>query len=177
MERVDYLAFRRQYQPANLALVIIAESPPISGKYFYNPEGAVTEPLFRAIFQQIGLLPSSKQSGLRRLQELGWLLIDATYEPVNDYTDKNKNLVIARDYPHLREDLMTVSPNQTTPVVLIKANVCRLLEERLRADGFKVINHGQIVPFPSHGQQGKFHFKFSELLQKAGFSRGEQPPI
>jgi hypothetical protein len=79
MERADYLAFRRQYQPASPQLTIVAESPPFSGKYFYNPVGAVSEPLFSAFMQQVGMKPLSKQLGLRRLQEIGWLLVDATY--------------------------------------------------------------------------------------------------
>jgi hypothetical protein len=109
MERADYLAFRRQYQPASLRLIIVAESPPFSGKYFYNPDGAVTEPLFSAVMQQIGVKSVSKQLGLRRLQETGWLLVDATYEPVNDYSDAKKKLVIVRDYPQLRDDLTNLS--------------------------------------------------------------------
>jgi hypothetical protein len=63
------------------------------------------------------------------------------------------------------------------PIVLIKANACRLLEERLRADGFKVLNNGRVITFPSHGQQGTFRVRFSELLQRAGLLIGEQPPI
>src|SRR5712671_6652943 len=85
MERADYLAFRRQYQPISPRLIIVAESPPFSGKYFYNSEGAVTEPLFSAVMQQIDVKPLSKQQGLRQLQEIGWMLVDATYEAVNDY--------------------------------------------------------------------------------------------
>jgi len=47
---------------------------------------------------------------------------------------------------------------------LIKANVCKLLDDKLTADGFKVINKGVSVPFPSHGQQPKFHSQFALLL-------------
>jgi len=31
--------------------VIIAELPPISGKYFYNPKGEISEPLFAALMK------------------------------------------------------------------------------------------------------------------------------
>jgi hypothetical protein len=170
MERADYLAFRRQYQPTSPRLIIVAESPPVSGKYFYNPDGAATEPLFSAFMQQIGVKPLTKQLGLRRLQEAGWLLVDATYEPVNDYADPKKDLVIVRDYPQLQDDLTHLSPDRGVPIVLIKVNVCRLLEARLSTDGFDVINRGTAIPFPSTGQQGKFRALFSDVVQKAGLT-------
>jgi hypothetical protein len=37
----------------------------------------------------------------------------------------------------------------------VKANVCRLLETPLTRQGFTVLNHGTIIPFPSNGQQNK----------------------
>jgi hypothetical protein len=170
MERADYLAFRRRYQPVSLRLILVAESPPFSGKYFYNPDGAVTEPLFSAVMQQIGVTPLSKELGLRRLQEIGWLLVDATYEPVDDYTDRKKALVIVRDYPHLLADLTILSTDQSVAVVLIKVNVCRLLENRLSKDGFDVINRGKEIPFPSNGQQGRFRAAFSDVVRRAGLN-------
>src|ERR1039458_10743531 len=38
-QRSEYLSFRRKFEPATVKLVIVAESPPASGKYFYNPKG------------------------------------------------------------------------------------------------------------------------------------------
>ena len=168
MKRADYLAFRRQYEPTSPRLIILAESPPFSGKYFYNPGGAVTEPLFSAMMEQIGVKPLSKELGLRQLQGKGWLLVDATYEPVNDYTDPRKAEVILRDYHLLLDDLVHLSPDGSVPIVLIKVNVCRLLEPRLSNDGFDIINHGRAIPFPSSGQQKKFRFGFSDVVLRAG---------
>ena len=107
LTRSDYHAFRRVYQPADLKLIVVAESPPVSGLYFYNPAGAVSEPLFSAFMQQIGVQPASKDEGLRSFHQKGWLLADATYEPVNvnAYKKVERNGIIMRDYPLLRDDL------------------------------------------------------------------------
>jgi hypothetical protein len=51
MEAHDYLSLRSRYEPENIRLVIIAESPPASGLYFYNPTGARSEPLFAALMR------------------------------------------------------------------------------------------------------------------------------
>lgn len=166
MTRSEYLALRRRYHPDTTRLLLVAESPPSSGAYFYNPAGARTEPLFAALATAAGISPATKEEGLRALAALGWLLVDATYEPVNDYPPKQRDAVIARDYLVLREDLLRASPERTAPVILIKANVCRLLEPRLAADGFRVLNAGSAVYFPSHGRQLEFHRQFGAILAR-----------
>ena len=60
-------------------------------------------------------------------------------------------------YPLLRDDLTAMLSGNSTPIVLIKANVCRLLEPWLNEDGFNVLNRGSPVYFPSNGSQGEFH--------------------
>jgi len=51
--------------------------------------------------------------------------VDATYEPVN-VDGKDRDEVIIRDYPLLRDDLAAMLPNRAIPIALVKENVCRL---------------------------------------------------
>jgi hypothetical protein len=55
-------------------------------------------------------------------------------------------------------------PNRSIPLVLIKATVCRILEPLLSKDGFRVLNRGGAIYFPSHGQQTKFKNQFGAVL-------------
>jgi hypothetical protein len=71
MSRDDYIALRRRYQPESVRLIIVAESPPASGRYFYDPTGAPSEPLFAALMRHLGLSPSTKEEGLREFQRMG----------------------------------------------------------------------------------------------------------
>jgi hypothetical protein len=162
-----YLRLRREYEPENVKLVIVAESPPASGKYFYDTTGSPKEPLFAAIMLQLGLSPTTKEIGLRELQQRGWVLVDATYQPVDKLAkdaDHDRNAVIVKDYPLLLDDLASLMPNRSIPLVLIKANVCRTLEPLLLKDGFIVLNGGRAIYFPSHGQQTKFGKQFAACL-------------
>jgi hypothetical protein len=164
MQRPDYLKLRHQFEPTTVRLAIVAESPPASGKYFYNPGGSTKEPLFSALMLQLGHSPTSKEDGLREFQRRGWVLVDATYEPVNaDGVDRDA--IIVRDYGLLVDDLTAILPDRSTPLALVKANVCRLLDQRLTQDGFNVINRGRVVPFPSTGNQKKFQTQFGEILK------------
>jgi hypothetical protein len=174
-QRSEYLSFRRKFEPTSVKLVIVAESPPASGKYFYNPDGAVSEPLFAALMLQLGFTPTSKESGLREFQQRGWVLVDATYEPVNALDEQDRDGVITRDYHLLRDDLAAMLPDRSTPIILIKANVCLLLERKLTEDGFNVCNHGRVVYFPSTGRQKDFQRQFSEILKNGEKGCPEAP--
>ncbi len=163
-DRDYYLRLRREYQPGNIKLVIVAELPPASGKYFYNPTGSNKEPLFVAIMLQLGLSPPTKEAGLRELQNRGWVLIDATYQPVDKLSDASRDKVIANDYPSLLADLVNLTPDRSVPVVLIKSNVCRILEPLLSTDGFKVLNGGRLIYFPSNSHETKFKKQFGAVV-------------
>ena len=123
--------------------------------------------------RQLHFSPSTKKEGLCEFQRQGWVLVDATYQPVNrlDGAERNRNRVIERDYQLLRDDLAALIRDKSTPLVLIKANVCRLLEPKLTGDGFKVLNDGRVVYFPATGQQTAFHRQFSGILESARISR------
>jgi hypothetical protein len=168
MTRGEYLSLRRRYEPEKVKLIIIAESPPVSGKYFYDRIGRVTEALFAALMKQLSYIPRSKQDGLEEFQRKGWVLVDATYEPVNnhDASLRERNEVIARDYDKLRHDLLNLSPDRSAPLILIKTNVCRLLKPKLVDDGFNVLNEHPL-PFPSTGHQQEFHPQFAAILKSS----------
>ena len=167
MRRSEYLSFRRNFEPASIKLAIVAESPPASGKYFYNPMGAISEPLFSALMQQLDCMPTSKESGLVEFQKRGWILIDATYEPVDRLSEKEADKIIVRDYPLLRDDLANLLSDRSVPIALLKANVCRLLDPLLTQDGFNVLNKGRSVYFPSTGRQRDFKRQFCAILKSA----------
>jgi hypothetical protein len=86
--RNEYLNLRRRYEPENIKLIIVAESPPVSGLYFYKPEGrSKTEPLLREMLKQLRLDCTNKADDLLKFQQCGWVLVDATYVPVNELPD------------------------------------------------------------------------------------------
>jgi len=165
--RAYYHKLRGKYTPSCPKLVIVAESPPAGGKYFYDLTGRVTEPLLRAMMQDVlGISPNSKEEGLSEFAKAGFLLVDATYTPVNkSFSPKERNAKILEDYPLLLEDLNDLLPSKRTRIILIKANVCRLLDARLQSDGFNVINRGIVVPFPAFGQQTRFREVVKGLLR------------
>jgi hypothetical protein len=164
--RGQYHDMRRRYLPDNTKLVIVAESPPVSGLYFYDPTGKTTEALFSALMKQLSFSPESKEDGLKEFQRRGWILVDAVYEPVNSrgISNHDRNNIIQRGYPQLKGDLESLLANRATPLILIKANIYRTLGDILVKDGFNVLNK-RPIPFPSHGRQPEFGEMFGTLLK------------
>jgi hypothetical protein len=107
---------------------------------------------------------------LREFQAAGWLLVDATYKPVNGIKSESaRDDTINGDYKLLVSDLKRFPP---APLILIKANVCRLLKQRLADDGFGVLNKDDVddPPFPSHWRAREFAKKFTAILNAAGLA-------
>jgi hypothetical protein len=162
----EYLRFRERYLPEQPKIIFVLESPPKSGRYFYNPEGLISEPLFSAMMKDVlEVKPSSKDEGLRRFATSGCLLLDATYTPVNHphLSSREWDDLLVADFSLLVEELRKCD-RPDTKVVLVKANVCRLLDSRLTGRGFTVLNHGKTIPFPSTGQQRKFREAIRQVL-------------
>lgn len=166
-DREHYLNLRSKHEPEHPRLIFVAESPPASGKYFYDPTGILSESLFAAMMQLVlSSRPQSVVNGLDAFRASGYVLVDATYQPVNkDLTDNQRRDVILRDYPLLKEDLLSLTPDQDIPLILIKKNVCLILEPMLARDAFRVLNDGRIIPFPSHWHREAFQTKMEPLLQ------------
>ncbi|MCD6471356.1 hypothetical protein J7K86_02410, partial [bacterium] len=57
---------------------------------------------------------------------------------------------------NLVRDLKKIFKNKKVKIILVKANVCRLLEKQLLNDKFNVINNELVIPFPVYGQQKTF---------------------
>jgi hypothetical protein len=164
MTKPDYLKFRDRFTPPNPKIIFVLESPPASGRYFYNPDGPITEPLFRAMMKDVlEIAPDSKEQGLTQFAAGGYLIVDATYTRVNKLKDKEADAIIDRDFAELVEDLREHA-GPGTAIVLVKANVCALLESKLKDAGFNVLNKGVSIPFPGSGQHTNFRNSVRAVL-------------
>lgn len=171
-KKADYVKMRGRYLPKKILAIFVLESPPVTGRYFYNPNGYNTESLFSAMMWLIKCESVNKPSGLTEFAKRGFVIVDATYTPVNHIRNTNeRDKVILHSYPELVKDLRTIAKNKQTPIILVKANICDLLADPLKEDGFKVINNGIMIPFPASGQQSKFRERMIKVLKKAGINR------
>jgi hypothetical protein len=84
MTKDDYARVRKPFVPLETKPIFVCESPPISGPYFYDPSNGFHGPLFTAMMRDVlEFEPDSKERGLHERANRGYLLLDATYQPVN----------------------------------------------------------------------------------------------
>lgn len=170
-----YIKLRNKYPPKKLRVIFVLESPPASGKFFYDPKGKITEPLFSAMMRCVLEFKSkNKEEGLKKFADESYFLVDAIYKPINNIKGaKERNDKILKNYPNLVRDLKEIIRSRKVKIILVKANVCRLLENRLKKNGFKVINDGLIIPFPACSWQHEFCRKIKKVLAKIRFKRNK----
>ena len=164
----EYKMLRNKYLPSKIKIVFVLESPPAGGGYFYNPNGKTSEILFRSLMNCLfgdKYIAKTKAEGLQKFKESGYLLVDPIYQPINKLSDKQKKDLILKNYNNFLQDLHSLKINKNTKIILIKKNICLLLEEKLKRDGFNVLNKGLIIPFPMHYYIKKFNNQLRELLQ------------
>ena len=113
MNKKYYLNLRNLYHPDNLRYIFILESPPVSGLYFYDKNGKTSEPLFAELMKFLKISVGSKSEGLNYFTKSGYLLVDATYQPVNELKGKERDKTILNDFDNLVEDLGNINPDKT----------------------------------------------------------------
>jgi hypothetical protein len=162
-----YYKLKRIFIPINLNLIFLLESPPSSGKYFYDTTGEITEPLFSAFMQVFNINASNKEEGLKEFCKRGYLLVDATYTPVDKMKSRERKQTILNDYINLVMDLRNLIKNKDVKIILIKTNIYRLLKDKLLKDGFSIFNGDTMIPFPSNGWQKMFQERLRIVLKPA----------
>lgn len=171
-----YKKLRNNYHPNNKGIpvkyVFLCESPPYNGGYFYDKNNTSHQNLFRAMmwcisYQFEKLNTDTKNKGLMKFQESGCLLVDSIYEPVDNIkNDEKRDEKIKNNVGNLINDLNSIDRSNKFKIILVKANICRILPEYL--NDFEILNKDVVVPFPSSGHSTCFEtaIRLIKILNK-----------
>ncbi len=163
-----YKKLRKKYIPEICRLIFVFESPPASGKYFYDDSGSIDEPLYKFMMKCFcPFNPVLKENGLKEFKRLGILLVDAVYFPVNRTVNrlspKKRKESLLKNIPKLEADLRKVIGKNHTKILIVGTDLRKILEPVLEQDFF-VINDGENLPFPLYGRGKKFAEKIRHLF-------------
>jgi len=171
----DFESARQKYKPKVIKFLLIAEAPPKveSKRFFYFEDVQKYDGLFLETMKllypddsdiKIGNTKSirrRKREFLERFEKEGFYLIDASNEPIKDKSKSVKRKQIEKSLPSLIEKVKSLVSDDTK-IILISATVYEVCCNRLKSEGFNVINECAI-PFPI-GWQKEFREKLSKLL-------------
>lgn len=150
-------AAAQRYRPEKVRLLLVAQAPPDAvDRYFYFPDVATQDSLFRSVARAIlpGAVPTrdNKASLLGQLRDRGVFLVDLKPDPV-DGSDLSPYV------PTLLDRIRELAPDR---IILIKVDVYDTAYPALSAAGLPVSSVR--IPFPSFGQQTAFAVAFGRAL-------------
>lgn len=163
---------RQTFKPNRIKCLFIAEAPPNAiERFFYFPDVkdkdflflGITEVLYptsKQIYMKMNRSSMIKDKILNKFKDEGYFLMD-----LSDVRISQRTAPLNTEIPSLLKNV-SESISQSTPIILIKANVYDLAYQPLLNAGCKVIN--QRIPFPSNGQQTNFKKAFKNALKLAG---------
>lgn len=159
-----YKKLRNKYTPEICRMIFVFESPPESGKYFYDDTGSINEPLFKFMMKCFcPFEPVQKENGLEEFKRLGIMLVDAYYSPLNKSSSRQRKETILKNYLKLEADLKKIIGRNHTKILIVGTGLRKLLEPGLEKK-FYVINDGENVPFPLYRWGKKFAEKIRHLF-------------
>ena len=179
----SYEEIRRQYKPAQIKWLFIAESPPPSegiksSRHFYRadykgPEDRLFANTIRGLYPEAYNLPEpeitkDKDKWLRRLQCDSVYMIEALeVSEQHKVTKKERQEHIRAAVPRLIERVRELA-GPDTKIILIKSNPFEIAAGPLREAGFNVLNE-KLVDYPGIYNLQAHKDKLRALFQANGW--------
>jgi hypothetical protein len=168
-----YILARDKFKPCGeVKFLLIAESPPASGGYFYFDKTTGKSSLFSETMKAVGLFPESaamhkdfdKVPLLRKFQSLGFFLIDASYEPIDKgLSARQRKEAMMREIPRLIDETKKLNPKS---IIIVRTTIFDIIKEAFNEAGLgERILQKEGLPFPSTGNQKKYRQKLRGLLE------------
>jgi hypothetical protein len=151
-------ALRKRFLPSTLRLLLIGESPPASGRFFYQCDSGLyraTRDAFRRFDDTI-----TDENFLATFQSSGCYLIDLCREPVDHLTRKDRVAACVLAEPLLTRKIQNLKPQAIAIVVRsIELNVERAI---LRA-----VWKGPILKLPYPGRWSRHRAIYVNTLAQS----------
>jgi len=164
---------RRKYRPHKIRFLLIAESPPSSGGFFYFETTIGKDHLFRETMKALEFWPHNqpmhrgvdKRSMLRRFQSMGFYLLDTCVSPVDRMRPGDRRKTVLAQTHRLVKDVTKANPSH---IFIVKSSIFSPVSKALKESGFlpRLLNV-RPVPFPSHGNQRVYRSMLRRAVRKA----------
>ncbi len=169
----DFSRYRRKYRPRKVRFLLIAESPPSSGGFFYFETTIGKDHLFRETMKALKSWPEDepmhggvdKRSMLLHFQSMGFYLLDTCVSPVDKMRPNDRRKTVLSQTPRLVNDVIKANPSH---IFIVKSSIFHPVSLALRESSMRsrVLNTGP-VPFPNHGRQRIYRSMLRRALRKA----------
>ena len=149
-------SLRRSFLPSAVGLLFIGESPPASGRFFYQADSG----LYRAMRDAfVAIDRAAGENFLAAFQAAGCYLIDLCPHPVDHLDSKSRRAACRAAEPSLARTIAQLNPRRIATVV-------RSIEGNVTAAASRAGWHGPILHLPYPGRWSRHRDIFLALLAK-----------
>lgn len=147
---------RNQYRPDRIRILFVGESPPASGKFFYNGNSQMARNVRKILGE---LLLGGTEDFFSKFKTSGCYLDDLVLVPVNKSSKSLRRQAKRNAIPDLAKRIEEYQP---VVVVALLKSIERDVREAVAESGVDAQFHA--THFPGNGQQGKFEMDIRRLL-------------
>lgn len=159
-----YEAERGRHLPTPVRVLLIGESRPKSGRFFYTCD-SLTDEVMKAFALVCPAAPRSCQPFLQYFETLGFYLDDVCQKPVNGLPKPERR----KQWKHGLGDLVArVGKMKPKPaaIVVIMRQIAPCVEQGLKGPPNIMPPFFRVVSFPGMGNQARFREEFAEVLRE-----------
>jgi hypothetical protein len=163
-DRSKLETLRRRYCPSCVQVLFVGESPPASGRFFYQGDSGLYRAM-RDVFQAVD--PSiTNETFLEAFRDLGCYLVDLCPTPVDRLDPKSRRDACRISEPSLSRVIVRLKPQTIVTVV-------RSIEHNVSQAASDANWHGTLIhlPYPGRWSQHKAAFAVAMTLFIAEISR------
>src|SRR5665213_552585 len=152
---------RNRFRPQATRLLLVGESPPANGTFFYNADSRLYSHTITA-FERAGLVPERQAFFLDTFRDLGCFLDDLCRSPVNNRPRPERQAARDRSVPGLSSRLREIRPRV---VVCVMIAIVPAVRRALEAAGMhEKAFHS--VPFPAQGHQREYVEGLAQIVSR-----------
>ncbi|MEP1200760.1 hypothetical protein [Tateyamaria sp.] len=142
-------ALRASFRPDKIKTLLVGESAPAGGDFFYLGRGQV----YREIKKALGL-------DLNEFREAGYYLDDLVLEPINWHTLSERKQMQQQAVPMLADRINAYKPQR---IIAFMKGIEEPVKSAISLSGISCPFYA--VSFPGNGQQVKFQREIAALLK------------
>jgi hypothetical protein len=150
----DLEELRRRFQPKHISTLFVGESPPKSGKFFYERDSL----LYRRMKEAFGGTENFREDFMAK----GFFLDDLVQEPINKKDKKERDARRREGVSSLAQRMRGYQPRA---VVVVMCAIEPMVIDAIREAGLGHLKP-HVVPFPRAEHQEHFKKAMAEIIPK-----------
>ncbi len=155
---------RYSYRPKICKVLLIGESAPAAGTFFYfgnSPLCTYTREAFTMAFPNANIANNNMQF-LDYFRDFGFFLDDLCLVPVNNMENETRQQHNQENIPSLATRLREYQP---AIIICIMLGIREYVRESLIQSGLSATTEFHAIPFGGNGQQGRYRQKLAIILR------------